>query len=151
MRIVEDDLSGAKIAELLALHIASAHVHSPPESVHAMDIAALRAPQVTFWTAWDDDALLGCGALKSLGADQGEIKSMRTAPGHLRKGVAAAILAHILAEARSRGYARISLETGTMAAFAPARALYARFGFVACAPFARYFDDPLSQCMTRAL
>ena len=124
---------------------------SPPESVHALDLAALRRPEITFWTAWDDGALLGCGALKELDRAHGEVKSMRTAANQRRKGVARAMLEHIVAEARARSYARLSLETGSMAAFLPARRLYEGFGFTYCAPFADYTDDPNSVFMTRTL
>lgn len=122
---------------------------SPPESVHALDLDGLRRPEITFWTAWSGAALLGCGALKELSPDHGEVKSMRTARAHRRSGVARAMLAHIVAAARRRGYQRLSLETGSMAEFAPARSLYERFGFRYCEPFAGYVDDPNSVFMTR--
>lgn len=122
---------------------------SPPESVHALDLDGLRRPEITFWTAWSGNALLGCGALKELSPDHGEVKSMRTARAHRRGGVARAMLAHIVAAARRRGYQRLSLETGSMAEFAPARSLYERFGFRYCEPFAGYVDDPNSVFMTR--
>ncbi|MFO1309431.1 MAG: GNAT family N-acetyltransferase [Burkholderiales bacterium] len=122
---------------------------SPPESVHALDLDGLRRPEITFWTAWSGNALLGCGALKELSPDHGEVKSMRTARAHRRSGVARAMLAHIVAAARRRGYQRLSLETGSMAEFAPARSLYERFGFRYCEPFAGYVDDPNSVFMTR--
>ena len=122
---------------------------SPPESVHALDLDGLRRPEITFWTAWSGNALLGCGALKELSPDHGEVKSMRTARAHRRSGVARAMLAHIVAAARRRGYQRLSLETGSMAEFAPARSHYERFGFRYCEPFAGYVDDPNSVFMTR--
>ncbi len=146
-----DDLSGPEVAGLLQEHLESVVVHSPPESVHALDLEALRAPEVTFWSVWQGSELVGCGALKELAAGHGEIKSMRTASSHLRRGVAAALLEHVLNVARKRAYRRLSLETGSMEAFAPARALYARFGFAACGPFADYVDDPYSVFMTREL
>lgn len=124
---------------------------SPPESIHALDVDGLRAPNVTFWTIWDAADLVGCGALLELDRTHGEIKSMRTAQGHRRRGVAAQMLRHIVAEAERRAYRRLSLETGSMAAFAPARALYARFGFVPCEPFGSYVRDPNSVFMTRSL
>jgi putative acetyltransferase len=111
----------------------------------------LRHPSVTLWTVWEDGALLGMGALKDLGAGQGELKSMRTAPAALRRGVGGALLDHLVAEARARGYARLSLETGANDAFAPARALYARAGFVACEPFAEYSASDFSRFFTLAL
>ena len=126
-------------------------LHSPPESVHALDLAALRKPDITFWCAWQDAALLGCGALKELDPFHGEIKSMRTASAHLRKGVATRLLAHILDEARRRSYRRLSLETGSMQAFTPARSLYTRLGFRPCGPFAAYVEDPHSVFMTMEL
>ena len=125
------------------------HQHSPPESVHALDLAGLRRPDITFWTAWETGDLLGCGALKELDARHAEIKSMRTSSRHLRKGIARAMLGHIVAEARRRAYARLSLETGSAAAFEPARRLYQSFGFRYCGPFADYVDDPHSVFMTR--
>lgn len=151
MQIRQDDLRHPAIAALLDEHLADMALHSPPESIHALDLDALRAPGLSFWSAWDGEALLGCGALKALDASHGEIKSMRTAMAQRRRGVAAALLAHIMDEARRRGYARLSLETGTADAFAPARLLYARHGFRECAPFADYVEDPFSVFMTRAL
>ena len=151
MEIRRDDLSGAAIRALIAEHLRSMFLHSPPESVHALPLDALRRPEVTFWSVWRDGELMGCGALKELDARHGEIKSMRTAARHLRKGVAARMVQHILEEAAKRGYRRLSLETGSMAAFAPARSLYARFGFQPCGPFADYSEDPNSVFMTREL
>ena len=124
---------------------------SPPESVHALGLEALRKPDITFWSVWQNSELVGCGALKELDARHGEIKSMRTVSLHLRKGVAARLLCHILDEARRCSYRRLSLETGSMDAFAPARQLYARFGFQLCGPFSDYVEDPHSVFMTREL
>ena len=146
-----DDLRGPEIAALLRAHLDHAARHSPPESIHALNLDRLQVPEITFWSAWSGGELLGCGALKELASDHGEIKSMHTAQAHRGKGVGARLLAHILAEARARSYRRVSLETGTMAGFAPARALYARFGFRVCPPFAQYRDDPNSVCMTLEL
>src|SRR4051794_9264630 len=148
MEIRVDDLTGAEIAQLLEEHLASMHVHSPPESVHALPIEKLRSPDITFWSVWDNDDLLGCGALKELNSNHGEIKSMRTVTRHLRKGVAQAVLNHIIAQAKQRGYRRLSLETGAMAAFEPARRLYERAGFSCCNPFGDYVEDPNSVFMT---
>ena len=124
-------------------------LHSPPESIHALDIEALRQSEITFWTAWESGELLGCGALKELNPQHGEIKSMRTAASHLRRGVAKNLLSHIIEEAKHRGYNRLSLETGSMEAFEPAHRLYANFGFTPCEPFADYVEDPYSVFMTR--
>jgi len=151
VQIKIDDLTGPEIRELLEEHLASMHLHSPPESIHALPIEDLRRPEVTFWTAWENGELLGCGALKELDSRHGELKSMRTASRHLRKGVAAALLAHIVTEATRRNYHRLSLETGSMTAFEPAHALYARAGFVYCEPFADYIGDPNSVFMTMEL
>jgi putative acetyltransferase len=149
MLIRVDDLRGPQIQQLLQEHLRSMTFYSPPESIHALDFDELRRPEVTFWSAWDAGALLGCGALMELEPRHGEIKSMRTACAHLRKGVARAMLTHIVDEARRRGYAQLSLETGTNPAFAPARELYASFGFARCEPFAQYLPDPYSVFMTR--
>jgi putative acetyltransferase len=151
MHIMIDDLSGAQIRALLHEHLRSVALLSPPESVHALDLDALRKPDITFWTAWDGDALLGCGALKALDPHHGEIKSMRTSTGHLRRGVANGMLAHIVRAAQARDYRRLSLETGSADAFVPARKLYAAFGFTPCEPFADYALDPHSVFMTRTL
>lgn len=151
MEIRIDDLSSPKIIELLREHLHSMTLHSPPESIHALDIDALRQPEITFWSAWDGAELMGCGAIKELDTRHGEIKSMRTASAHLRKGVAAALMRHILDEAQHRSYERLSLETGSMEAFAPAHRLYASFGFKECAPFADYVEDPYSIFMTKEL
>ena len=146
-----DDLHGPEIAALLHEHLRDMALHSPPESIHALDLDALRRPEITFWTVWQHGELMGCGAIKQLDAARGEIKSMRTSTRHRRKGVAAAMLQHILGEAQRRGYQRLSLETGAPAAFAPARELYARFGFEPCGPFADYAEDPYSVFMTKKL
>ena len=149
--IRRDDLAGPEIAALLQAHLDHAAEHSPRESIHALDLGRLRDPAITFWSVWSGVELAGCGALRELAPDHGEIKSMHTARAHRGRGVAAQLLTHILDEARSRGYRRVSLETGTMAGFAPARALYARFGFSVCPPFADYRVDPNSVCMTLEL
>ena len=151
MEIRLDDLRGAEIRALLEEHLRNMHELSPPESVHALDLDALRHASITFWTAWEGDELLGCGALKELDPRHGEIKSMRTAMAHRGKGVARAILERIVQEARARSYARLSLETGSAIQFLPARRLYESFGFACCAPFAQYTEDPNSVFMTREL
>lgn len=151
MQIRLDDLSGPEIRALLEEHLRSMHSLSPPGSVHALDLADLRKPGISVWTAWSDGQLMGCGALKALSATHGEIKSMRTAQAHRGRGTARAILGHIIDQAQARGYERLSLETGSQAAFEPARRLYARNGFEYCAPFGEYTDDPSSVFMTRQL
>ncbi|AKU94334.1 Histone acetyltransferase HPA2 [Labilithrix luteola] len=149
MDIRIDDFHGAEIAALLQEHLDDMALHSPPESIHALDLENLRRPEITFWTVWEDGELLGCGAIKQLDPTHGEIKSMRTSRHHRRKGVARLMLQHILAEAERRRYQRLSLETGSAAAFEPARQLYAQFGFTSCGPFANYVEDPYSVFMTR--
>lgn len=151
MQVRLDDLTGPEIRALLEEHLRNMARLSPPESVHALDIDALRKPGITFWTAWSGNELLGCGALKQLNPVHGEVKSMRTSSAHRRKGVARALLSHIIEEARSRSYARLSLETGSVQAFEPARRLYLSSGFSCCPPFADYVDDPNSVFMTRTL
>jgi putative acetyltransferase len=151
MDIRVDDLSGPEITRLLHEHLQNVALHSPPESVHALDLEALRKPDITFWSVWQDSELMGCGAIKELDSRHGEIKSMRTVSLHLRKGVAARLIRHILGEAKRRSYERLSLETGSMDAFAPARNLYASFGFKPCGPFANYVEDPYSVFMTREM
>lgn len=151
MHIRLDDLSGPEIRALLEEHLQNMHSISPPESVHALDLHALRAPGISFWTAWSGKELLGCGALKQLDRRHGEIKSMRTATAHRRNGVAQAVLEHIIAEATKRNYATLSLETGSQAEFEPARRLYRKYGFDECPPFADYVEDPNSVFMTRTL
>ena len=152
MEIRDGDLGDPAVAELLRLHLDSMAALSPADSMHALDRFGLGAPGISFWTAWDGAALLGCAALNALGADEGEIKSMRTAPAHLRKGVATALLDQIISVARARGYRRLNLETGTGPAFAPAHAVYRRYGFKECGAFADYpNDDPFSSFMSLAL
>ena len=124
---------------------------SPPESVHALDIEKLRAPEITFWSAWEGPLLLGCGALKELNRKHGEVKSMRTHNAQRRKGAGRAILTHIIEVAKSRSYERLSLETGSMEAFKPAQRLYESFGFIYCGPFGQYILDPNSVFMTMRL
>jgi putative acetyltransferase len=151
IRVVPDDLSGPEIRALLQIHFAGMLANSPADSCHFLDFDGLNAADVTFWSAWDGDALAGCGAVKELNATHGEIKSMRTDAAHLRKGVASALLTMIIATARERGYQRLSLETGSGEAFDPSHALYRRFGFQACPPFADYRDDPFSRFFSLTL
>jgi putative acetyltransferase len=151
MDIKLDDLSGPEIRALLDEHLQNMRAISPPGSVHALDLTALRESGITFWTVWTGAELLGCGALKELDPVHGEVKSMRTAPAHRRKGVAQALLSHILGVAVSRGYERLSLETGSQTAFEPARRLYEGFGFSYCPPFEGYVEDPNSVFMAKQL
>ena len=151
MQIELDNLSRHEVHALLQEHLANMYEVSPPESVHALDLAKLRAPDITFWTAWDGTLLLGCGALKQLTPTHGEVKSMRTPTALRRRGAGRALLAHIVAEARSRGYRRLSLETGSMQTFEPAHNLYESFGFTDCGPFADYKPDPNSVFMSLEL
>ncbi|GAA1853995.1 GNAT family N-acetyltransferase [Myceligenerans crystallogenes] len=146
-----DSPDRADVVRLLDEHLADMFATSPAESVHALDLAALLAPSVTFWTAREGRTLLGCGAMKELDRESGEIKSMRTAATARGQGVAAAVLAEILREARTRGYQRLNLETGSQEFFAPARRLYERHGFTECGPFADYVEDPHSIFMTLSL
>lgn len=151
MRIELDDLTHPAVHALLREHLAEMHELSPPESVHALDLAGLKSPDVTFWTAWDGAVLVGCGALKELDAAHGEVKSMRTATALRRRGAGRAMLTHIIRTARARGYRRLSLETGSPAAFDAARRLYENFGFRYCEPFGDYRLDPYSVFMTLEL
>lgn len=151
MHIELDDLTRPQVHALLEEHLTNMRELSPPESVHALDLGRLRTPDITFWTVWEGGVLLGCGALKELSAEHGEVKSMRTPRALRGRGAARALLAHIIATARARGYRRLSLETGAQAAFQPAQALYASAGFERCGPFADYRDDPNSVFMTLAL
>ncbi len=151
LRIIEGGLEHPAVIALVHQHLASASEHSPPESVHALGLERLRHPDLRFFTAWLGDELAAMGAVKWIAADHAELKSMRTADAFQRRGVAAAMLGHLLHIASDMGCTRVSLETGSMEAFAPARALYARFGFVDCTPFGDYCVDPYSVCMTRAV
>ena len=151
MHIIPDDLSGPEIRALLEVHFAGMLANSPKDSCHFLDFEGLNAPSVTFWSIWDGAALAGCGALRELDVHHGEIKSMRTHVDHLGKGVGTQMLKHIIAQARERGYQRLSLETGSSEAFVPAIALYTSFGFVGCLPFGDYRDDPFSRFMTLEL
>jgi len=151
LRIEVDDLSRPAIHALLDEHLREMHALSPPGSVHALDLARLRQPAITFWSAWDGPLLAGCGALKELDPRHGEVKSMRTPAALRRRGAGRALLAHILHVARARGYERVSLETGAQSVFEPAHRLYASFGFVECGPFGDYRPDPNSVFMTMEL
>lgn len=151
MPITPGDLSDPRVVELLNIHLALARAETAPGSDHAPDVTGLRSPEISFWTLWDADTLVGVGALKELSHDHGEEKSMHNAERARRKGAGSAMLGHIIATARSRGYTRLSLETGSWAYFLPAQALYRKHGFVACPPFADYVPDPNSVFMTLEL
>lgn len=151
MQIRIDDLTSPEIAELLNEHLQDMYATSPPESVHALDLGKLRKPEITFWSVWDNNVLVGCGALKELDSTHAEIKSMRSANRARGKGVGKKMLEHILDVASERNYQRLSLETGSQDFFIPARTLYERYGFECCGPFADYKEDPYSVFMTREL
>lgn len=151
MKIEVDDLTGPEIAGFLDEHVQQMRSITPPESKHALDLGALRAPEVTFWSVRDGDVLVGCGAIKRLDAGHAELKSMRTAPLRKRGGVGSLLLEHIITEATRMGFTRLSLETGTAEFFLPARKLYEKFGFSHCEPFAGYRPDPNSTFMTKQL
>ena len=151
MNIEVDDPARSDVCELLEEHLRNMHELSPRESVHALDATKLKSPDITFWTVRDGAVLLGCGALKELTPSHGEVKSMRTPLALRRRGAGRAVLAHIIAEARARGYERLSLETGSMEAFIPAQRLYESFGFNYCGPFGEYKPDPNSVFMTLRL
>jgi putative acetyltransferase len=151
VNITRGGLDEPDVIDLLGEHLQGMADHSPPESIHALDIEGLKAPNISFWTLRDDAELLGCIALKQLDKYHGEIKSMRTASVHLRKGAGAALLKHVIEQARRRSYTRLSLETGSGPGFEAAQALYRKFGFVECGPFANYGEDPFSRFMTLEL
>lgn len=146
--IIEDDLSGEAIRSLVALHLSGMHANSPACKVHALPVEKLREPGVTFYSAWVGEALAGMGAIRELDAKHGELKSMRVASDWLGRKIGEAMLLHLLAVARQRGYARVSLETGQGPAFEPALGLYRKHGFANCEAFAGYVLDDFSQCLT---
>lgn len=151
MRIEIDDLSRPQVLALLEEHLRNMYEITPPEFVFAFDANKLKAADVTFWTAWDGDSLLGCAALKELSATEGEIKSMRTPATRRRTGAGRALLNHIIDVARARGYRVLYLETGRQPAFAPAQALYASAGFTRCGPFGQYRENGNSVFMSLSL
>ena len=155
LQIRLDPLRDARVAAFLEEHLADMRRVSPPESVHALDLAGLRRPEIRFWSAWapgpEGELLVGTAALKRLDARHAELKSMRTTAALRGHGIAARVLEHVMADARAQGHARLSLETGSQPFFAPARALYAKHGFEACGPFADYALDPYSHFMTREI
>lgn len=151
MRITRGDLADPRIIALLKFHFDKCHEVTPPGSAHVFDLSRLAAPDIDFWAAWDGDTLLGVGAMKPLDATHGEVKSMHTAEAARRRGVASALLTHIIATSRARGLQRLSLETGSFDYFEPAVALYKSHGFTECAPFGDYRPDPNSVFLTRRL
>ena len=151
IEIRTDDLSGAATRALIAFHLDGMHDTSPPESVHALGIEGLRHPSITFWSAWIGAELAGIGALKTLDAQRGELKSMRVDDRFRGAGVGRALLRHIVAESRLRGMTSLWLETGSTAEFLPAKRLYESEGFVVCGPFEGYVLDPFSIFMTRSV
>ena len=151
MEISVDDLTGPEIAAFLAEHIEDMRSVSPPESKHALDLDALRAPDITFWSVTDAGLIVGCGALKRLNATHAELKSMRTAPAVKRRGIASMLLRHVITEATVIGFKILSLETGSAPFFEPARMLYRKFGFQFCEPFSDYIPDPNSVFMEKIL
>jgi putative acetyltransferase len=150
-RIIEDDLQGREVTDLLAFHLAEMHELSPPCKVHAMPVERLRQDDVTFYSAWDGEALAAVGALREIDAGRGELKSMRAVPAYRGKGAGEAILLHLVAEAERRGYTWLGLETGRPAAYLPAQSLYRKHGFAECADFGDYVGDEFSLCMSRRL
>lgn len=151
MKITTGDFDDPRIIELLNTHFTTMRSTGPAESCHVLPLAEMQVPELTFWAAWENGILLGVGALYELSADHGEIKSMHTVHSERRRGTAKSILDHIVGEARTRGYTRLSLETGAMDFFKPARAMYERNGFAHCAPFGSYVNDPNSVFMTREI
>lgn len=147
-RIIPGDFGDPRVVALLRVHVTQARAETAPGSAHALDLDGLRSPEISFWTMWEDETLLGCGALKRLSADHGEVKSMHTAQAMRRRGAGSAMLRHLIAAARAEGMSRLSLETGTWDFFRPAQALYRSHGFVECPPFADYVLDPNSVFMT---
>lgn len=151
MKIIAGGLDDLRVQKLLAHHFSSARAQTAPGSAHALDLSGLKSPDVVFWSAWDGEALAAVGALKRLSASHGEIKSMHTDQLHRRRGMASAMLKHIMAEARKMGLSRLSLETGSWPYFAPARKLYLHHGFVECPAFGGYAADANSVFMTLEL
>ena len=148
IRIIRGDFGDPRVAALLRVHVTQARAQTAPGSAHALDLDGLRSPEISFWTMWEDETLMGIGALKRLAADHGEVKSMHTAQPVRRKGAGSVMLRHIIAVARASGMARLSLETGSWDYFRPAQAFYRRHGFIKCPPFADYVLDPNSVFMT---
>ena len=151
MVVQSGNLEHPAVQALLREHLSTMEHTAPPESRHALDLSGLTGPDISFWSIWDGAAVAGIGALKRLTDSHAEIKSMRTAASHLRRGVASRMLQHLINAATTSGYSRLSLETGSMEFFEPARRLYRSFGFVECPPFGDYKPDPNSVVMTLAI
>jgi putative acetyltransferase len=151
MDIRSGDLGDPRVVELLREHLAGMHANSPPGAVSALDLSGLQQPSISFFTIWDDTELLGCGALKHLDAETGELKSMRTAARHLRRGAGARMLLHLLELARARGYTRVCLETGSGPAFEPAIAMYRKHGFAVGPAFGDYVASDFNQFLHLSL
>ncbi|HCG8619663.1 TPA: GNAT family N-acetyltransferase [Vibrio parahaemolyticus] len=151
MRIEIDNLERPQVLALLEEHLQDMYATSQPESVHALDVSKLKLPSITFWTGWDGEQLLGCVAMSQLEDGHAELKSMRTTPSARKQGVASRLLNHVIEQAKHQGIQRLSLETGSMAFFEPARRLYEKHGFVYCEPFGDYQPDPNSRFMALAL
>jgi len=151
VQIYTNELEQEDVVDLLTEHHQDMLKHSPEESVHALDLSALKKPDITFWTLRVNNELAGCCALKELDKSHGEIKSMRTSQKFLRQGIAKKLLQHVLAQAKHRSYLKLSLETGTEAAFKPAQKMYLQFGFIPCKPFGDYQEDPYSMFMSKPI
>lgn len=151
LEIFKDGSVSSGITHLLEKHLQDMHQYSPADSIHALDTEQLKQPELTFWSARINNEVVGCGALYELSESEGEIKSMKVDSAHLRKGIAAQLLSEIVTEAERRNYRKISLETGAHDAFIPAIALYERFGFTECGPFANYKQDPHSRFYSKLL
>ncbi len=151
VEVKQDDIKKSHLIKLLEVHHQDMLKHSPIESVHALDLSSWQSSDITFWTAWIDKSLAGCGALRIFNNQHAEIKAMRTVSKHLRKGVAGLLLEHIIKYAKKNNIEKIYLETGSAKAFEPAHKLYISFGFIDCKPFADYAEDPLSRFMIRSI
>lgn len=151
LQIREDDLTGQAIANLIQEHLNLMCEVTPAATMYSLDLGSLRSPEITFWSAWQNNTLYGCGALKAIDASSGEIKSMHTAKAYRRQGIATTMLEHIIHQAQRRNYTQLYLETGAIPAFAPARALYERHGFEYRGPFGEYRDDPDSAFMVKQI
>ncbi len=151
LTFIEGNLTNPDVIKLLQEHLHDMEITSPPESRHALNLDGLKATSVTFWSAWYDAELKGCCAMKELDAQHGELKSMRTATSARKAGIGSIMLEFLIEQAKSRGYKKLSLETGTQPLFFPAHGLYEKYGFNECEPFADYVLDPYSRFYTKEL